>query len=211
MRRPDSMSLRGQQPSITSLTALPDLGGRLMQPELDRLQRGLHAGGKATMKLLGSQHPFLEFTNTQHNKGPRCSGGTQGEDGQEDEKQWKSERRGGNYGAGTQVMQAQNYAKKKADEVDRKKLFEEALAKFRSSDIEGVRPPLAAHNSCRLPKSRLPCWPAFHPRGAPTSTGLDRARLAVHQTGTAPQCCQTHTPADLQPCQINGVAWLHAQ
>ena len=37
-------------------------------------------------------------------------------------------------------MQAQNYAKKKADEVDRKKLFEEALGKFRSSDIEGVGP-----------------------------------------------------------------------
>ena len=42
-------------------------------------------------------------------------------------------------------MQAQNYAKKKADEVDRKKLFEEALGKFRSSDIEGVRPPLPVH------------------------------------------------------------------
>jgi len=45
------------------------------------------------------------------------------------EKKWKSERRGGNYGAGTKEMQARNYVARKEQERKRRELFDDALVK----------------------------------------------------------------------------------
>ena len=61
------------------------------------------------------------------------------------------------------MVQAQNYAKRKASEADRKKLFEEALAKFRNSDIEGVGQAPAAHilAACS-PETLAPGLPRDH-------------------------------------------------
>ncbi len=56
----------------------------------------------------------------------------------EAQKQWKSERRGGNYGMGTKEMQAANYKNRKEIEQRRKDLFNVALDKFRKNDIQGV-------------------------------------------------------------------------
>ena len=64
------------------------------------------------------------------------------------EKQFKTERRGGNYGMGTKEMQAANYRARKETEGRRRELFDQALSKFKKNDIEGVRaragtPPIA--------------------------------------------------------------------
>ncbi|KIZ07823.1 hypothetical protein MNEG_0113 [Monoraphidium neglectum] len=62
----------------------------------------------------------------------------QDEDLDEAEKKWKSERRGGNYGAGTKEMQARNYVTRKEQERKRRELFDDALDKFKSGDIAGA-------------------------------------------------------------------------
>jgi hypothetical protein len=56
----------------------------------------------------------------------------------EAEKLFKAEKAGGNYGQGTKEMQARNYEKRKAQEAEREQLFESALQKFNSKDIEGA-------------------------------------------------------------------------
>jgi hypothetical protein len=56
----------------------------------------------------------------------------------EAEKQARRERSGGNYGAGTKEMQARNYIGRKEQERKRRELFDDALAKFNKSDIEGA-------------------------------------------------------------------------
>ena len=57
----------------------------------------------------------------------------------EAQKQWQTERRGGNYGMGTKEMQARNYMNRKETEQKRRELFDTALKKFKKNDIEGVR------------------------------------------------------------------------
>ena len=61
------------------------------------------------------------------------------------EKQFKNERGGGNYGAGTRALQEQNFmARQKRDKL-RKEMFEDALNKFRANDIEQVSAGLASY------------------------------------------------------------------
>lgn len=52
------------------------------------------------------------------------------------EKQFKSERGGGNYGAGTKEMQARNYINRKEMERERRQLFDDGLSKFKKKNIE---------------------------------------------------------------------------
>lgn len=52
------------------------------------------------------------------------------------EKQWKKERAGGNYGAGTKEIQARNYVQRKENERKRREMFDDALAKFKENDIQ---------------------------------------------------------------------------
>jgi len=54
----------------------------------------------------------------------------------EAEVQFRSERAGGNYGAGTKEMQERNYISRKEAERRRRELFDEALSKFRSGKVE---------------------------------------------------------------------------
>lgn len=54
----------------------------------------------------------------------------------EAEMQFKNERAGGNYGAGTKEMQERNYISRKEAERKRRELFDEALSKFRSGKTE---------------------------------------------------------------------------
>lgn len=54
----------------------------------------------------------------------------------EAEKKFREERSGGNYGAGTKEMQARNYVSRKEAERERRELFDDALAKFRSGKVE---------------------------------------------------------------------------
>ncbi|CAL5219294.1 g1100 [Coccomyxa viridis] len=54
------------------------------------------------------------------------------------QKQWQTERRGGNYGMGTKEMQARNYMNRKETEQKRRALFDTALSKFKKNDIEGA-------------------------------------------------------------------------
>lgn len=56
----------------------------------------------------------------------------------EAEKRFKMERGGGNYGVGTKEMQEANYRQRKEQEKKRRELFDEALAKFKQNNIEGV-------------------------------------------------------------------------
>ena len=51
------------------------------------------------------------------------------------ERQFKSERAGGNYGAGTKEIQAKNYTTRKENERKRRELFDDALAKFKKNQI----------------------------------------------------------------------------
>jgi len=60
----------------------------------------------------------------------------EGEDMDEIEAQWKAERGGGNYGAGTQEMQQRNYISKKEAERKRREIFDDAMAKFKTGKIE---------------------------------------------------------------------------
>lgn len=53
-------------------------------------------------------------------------------------KQWKQERSGGDYGAGTKEMQTKNYISRKETERKRRELFDDALEKFQKKDIEGA-------------------------------------------------------------------------
>lgn len=54
----------------------------------------------------------------------------------EAEKQFKSERSGGNYGSGTKEMQERNYIARKESERKRRELFDDALRTFKSGKIE---------------------------------------------------------------------------
>ena len=54
------------------------------------------------------------------------------------DKAFKNERGGGNYGAGTRALQEQNFMARQKRETLRKQMFEEALEKFRANDIEQV-------------------------------------------------------------------------
>ncbi|KAK9826931.1 hypothetical protein WJX74_000612 [Apatococcus lobatus] len=54
----------------------------------------------------------------------------------EQDKAFKNERGGGNYGAGTRALQEQNFMARQKREKMRKEMFEDALNKFRSNDIE---------------------------------------------------------------------------
>jgi len=54
------------------------------------------------------------------------------------EKAWKTERRGGNYGAGTKEVQARNYVARKEAERKRRELFDDALVRFKQGDVEGA-------------------------------------------------------------------------
>ena len=54
------------------------------------------------------------------------------------EKAWKTERRGGNYGAGTKEVQARNYVARKEAERKRRELFDDALGRFKKGDVEGA-------------------------------------------------------------------------
>lgn len=62
----------------------------------------------------------------------------QDETSDEAERRWKSERRGGNYGAGTKEMQARNYVARKEQERKRRELFDDALDKFKAGDISAA-------------------------------------------------------------------------
>lgn len=57
------------------------------------------------------------------------------DDSDESEKQWKKERAGGNYGAGTKEIQERNYVARKEAERKRRELFDDALAKFKSGAV----------------------------------------------------------------------------
>jgi hypothetical protein len=48
----------------------------------------------------------------------------------------KTERAGGNYGAGTKELQARNYVSRKEQERKRRELFDDALVKFNAGEIE---------------------------------------------------------------------------
>lgn len=54
----------------------------------------------------------------------------------EAERQFKNERSGGNYGAGTKEMQERNYIARKEAERERRQLFDDALSKFRGGKVE---------------------------------------------------------------------------
>ena len=72
------------------------------------------------------------------------------------EKQFKSERGGGNYGVGTKEKQQANYMARKESEERRRELFDQALAKFKAGDIEGVRtPPVDPPTPARCESMRL--------------------------------------------------------
>jgi len=60
------------------------------------------------------------------------------DDGDDAAKFFKSERRGGNYGAGTKEVQAKNYVSRKEAERKRRELFDDALERFNKNDIEGA-------------------------------------------------------------------------
>lgn len=60
----------------------------------------------------------------------------EGEDLDDVEAQWRAERGGGNYGAGTQEMQQRNYVSKKEAERKRREVFDDAMAKFKGGKIE---------------------------------------------------------------------------
>ncbi|WIA37077.1 hypothetical protein OEZ86_014050 [Tetradesmus obliquus] len=50
----------------------------------------------------------------------------------------KTERAGGNYGAGTKELQARNYVSRKEQERKRRELFDDALVKFNAGEIESA-------------------------------------------------------------------------
>lgn len=63
---------------------------------------------------------------------------TQEDSVSEAEKQFKRERGGGNYGAGTKELQMMNFKAKQEKEAKRKGLFASGLDKFNKKDIQGV-------------------------------------------------------------------------
>lgn len=64
----------------------------------------------------------------------------------EAEAQWRAERGGGNYGAGTKEMQERNYITKKEAERKRREVFNDGMQKFGSGKIEEVMPASAAYS-----------------------------------------------------------------
>ena len=128
-------------------------------PPLQLLTRGAEApmqGRETDVTLHVSRFNHLDHTSfhpkksngsfTYHSE-KQCIRGThwgmctlaQEEDMSTQEKQFKTERRGGNYGMGTKEMQAANYRARKTAEARRRELFDQALSKFKKNDIEGVR------------------------------------------------------------------------
>ena len=86
------------------------------------------------------------------------------------QKKFKAEKAGGNYGAGTKEMQAFNYEKRKQQEKEREQLFESALGKFNSKDMEGVRAP-------RCPAAIRPANPSLRTPPASLCTSVARFPL----------------------------------
>ena len=54
----------------------------------------------------------------------------------DEERQFRAERAGGNYGGGTREMQERNYQTRREAEVARRELFDAALVKFKAGKIE---------------------------------------------------------------------------
>ena len=52
------------------------------------------------------------------------------------EEQFKNERAGGNYGAGTKELQERNYIANKELERKRKEMFEDALGDYRAGKVD---------------------------------------------------------------------------
>jgi hypothetical protein len=52
------------------------------------------------------------------------------------ERQFKNERAGGNYGAGTKELQERNYIAQKELERKRKEMFEDALSDYRAGKVD---------------------------------------------------------------------------
>lgn len=125
------------------------------------------------------------------------------------QKQWQTERRGGNYGVGTKEMQARNYVNRKETEQKRRELFDVALSKFRKNDIQGVR-------SCRRQrqtKASRPCsqQPGMAWSGSPASlvclylageqcSAESRERLHARHRTRAYNTCDGISPC--RPCKI---------
>ena len=78
------------------------------------------------------------------------------EEGMSDsEKQFRRERAGGNYGAGTKELQAANYRVRKEQEEKRRRMFDEGLEKFQAGDIQGVRAVMLTESFLRDKKIEL--------------------------------------------------------
>lgn len=56
----------------------------------------------------------------------------------EEEKLWRQEQRGGNFGYGTRQIQQKNYLDRKQRERERMELFEEAIRKLKKGEIENA-------------------------------------------------------------------------
>ena len=56
----------------------------------------------------------------------------------ETEKQFRTERAGGNYGMGTKELQAKNFMSRREQERMRRDLFDDALIKFKKGKVEEV-------------------------------------------------------------------------
>ena len=63
----------------------------------------------------------------------------QEEDLTEAEKRFRRERGGGNYGLGTKEVQEKRYIERREAERKRRELFNDALAMYKSGDLENVR------------------------------------------------------------------------
>jgi len=86
------------------------------------------------LRNLDTPMPSPQSSKPQLN--PTTTPTRQDEDVDAAEKKWKSERRGGNYGAGTKEMQARNYVARKEQVRKRRELFDDALVKYRGGDLE---------------------------------------------------------------------------
>lgn len=91
----------------------------------------------------------------------------------EAEREWRNERAGGNYGAGTKEIQQRNYIAQKELARKRKEMFEDALSDYRAGKVEDalvqacsqllssvcVAPPKFMHcRECLMPASKALQW-----------------------------------------------------
>mmetsp|Transcript_40745 Transcript_40745/g.103203 ORF Transcript_40745/g.103203 Transcript_40745/m.103203 type:complete len:348 (+) Transcript_40745:113-1156(+) len=74
------------------------------------------------------------YLNIKRNYGDMTA--MEGQEMDEAEAQWRAERGGGNYGAGTKEMQERNYITKKEAERKRREVFNDGMQKFGSGKIE---------------------------------------------------------------------------